>query len=39
MKKEKLIEALHNCVAHCNYCADACVDADDTNDGSLYQDR
>ena len=29
MKNSKLIEALNNCVAHCNYCADACLDADD----------
>ncbi len=24
MKNSKLIDALNNCVAHCNYCADAC---------------
>ena len=29
MKNSQLIEALNNCVAHCNYCADACLDADD----------
>ncbi|MDG3582529.1 four-helix bundle copper-binding protein [Galbibacter pacificus] len=29
MKNSKLIEALNNCVAHCNYCADACLDSDD----------
>jgi len=28
MKNAKLIEALNNCVAHCNYCADACLDED-----------
>jgi len=28
MKNSKLIEALNNCVAHCNYCADACLDTD-----------
>tara|TARA_R110002020_G_scaffold303434_1_gene518857 strand:+ start:988 stop:1308 length:321 start_codon:yes stop_codon:yes gene_type:complete len=28
MKNSKLIEALNNCVAHCNYCADACLDED-----------
>ncbi len=26
MKNSKLIDALNNCVAHCNYCADACLD-------------
>ena len=26
MKNSKLIEALNNCTAHCNYCADACLD-------------
>ncbi len=29
MKNSKFIETLNNCVAHCNYCADACLDADD----------
>lgn len=29
MKNSKLIEALNNCASHCNYCADACLDADD----------
>ncbi len=29
MKSSKLIEALNNCVLHCNYCADACLDEDD----------
>ena len=28
MKNQKLIEALNNCVAHCNHCADACLDDD-----------
>ncbi|CAM3298124.1 four-helix bundle copper-binding protein [Aequorivita lipolytica] len=26
MKNEKLIQALGNCINHCNYCADACLD-------------
>lgn len=26
MKNEKLIHALGNCINHCNYCADACLD-------------
>lgn len=25
MKNSKLIEALNNCIAHCNYCASACL--------------
>jgi len=29
MKNSKLIKALNNCASHCNYCADACPDADD----------
>lgn len=29
MKNSKLIEALNNCVTHCNYCADACLDEGD----------
>lgn len=29
MKNSKLIEALNNCVTHCNHCADACLDSDD----------
>lgn len=29
MKNEKLIHALGNCINHCNYCADACLDEDD----------
>ncbi|MDT0641945.1 four-helix bundle copper-binding protein [Zunongwangia sp. F363] len=28
MKNEKLIKALNDCAAHCNYCADACLDED-----------
>lgn len=28
MKNEKLINALTNCVNHCNYCADACLNED-----------
>ncbi|WP_010229995.1 four-helix bundle copper-binding protein [Gillisia marina] len=26
MRNEKLIQALGNCINHCNYCADACLD-------------
>ena len=26
MRNEKLIHALGNCINHCNYCADACLD-------------
>ncbi len=26
MRNEKLIAALGNCINHCNYCADACLD-------------
>ncbi|APG61089.1 four-helix bundle copper-binding protein [Christiangramia salexigens] len=29
MRNEKLITALGNCINHCNYCADACLDEDD----------
>ncbi|HEY9185560.1 MAG TPA: four-helix bundle copper-binding protein [Salegentibacter sp.] len=29
MRNEKLIHALGNCINHCNYCADACLDEDD----------
>lgn len=29
MKNEKLIHALGNCINHCNYCADACLDEKD----------
>lgn len=29
MKNSKLIEALNNCVTHCNHCADACLDEGD----------
>ncbi len=29
MKNSKLIQALNNCMAHCNYCADACLSEDD----------
>ena len=29
MKNEKLIHALGNCINHCNYCADACLDEED----------
>ncbi|MFD1094131.1 four-helix bundle copper-binding protein [Salegentibacter chungangensis] len=28
MRNEKLIQALCNCINHCNYCADACLDED-----------
>ena len=28
MKNQKLIDALNDCIIHCNYCADACLDAD-----------
>ncbi|WP_149274203.1 four-helix bundle copper-binding protein [Pareuzebyella sediminis] len=28
MRNEKLIHALGNCINHCNYCADACLDDD-----------
>lgn len=28
MRNEKLIAALGNCINHCNYCADACLDED-----------
>lgn len=29
MRNEKLIHALGNCINHCNYCADSCLDEDD----------
>ncbi|MCM8571013.1 four-helix bundle copper-binding protein [Gramella jeungdoensis] len=29
MRNEKLINALGNCINHCNYCADACLDEQD----------
>lgn len=29
MRNENLIHALGNCINHCNYCADACLDEDD----------
>ncbi|MGY5851625.1 four-helix bundle copper-binding protein [Salegentibacter sp. F14] len=29
MRNEKLIHALGNCINHCNYCADACLDEED----------
>ncbi len=29
MRNQKLISALGNCINHCNYCADACLDEDD----------
>ena len=29
MRNEKLISALGNCINHCNYCADACLDEDE----------
>ncbi|HLW14588.1 MAG TPA: four-helix bundle copper-binding protein [Flavobacteriaceae bacterium] len=29
MKNSKLMEALNNCIVHCNYCADACLDEKD----------
>lgn len=28
MRNEKLISSLGNCINHCNYCADACLDED-----------
>lgn len=28
MRNENLIQALGNCINHCNYCADACLDED-----------
>lgn len=28
MRNEKLIHALGNCINHCNYCADACLEED-----------
>lgn len=29
MKNQGLISALYNCAAHCNHCADACLDEED----------
>ncbi|HET8839564.1 MAG TPA: four-helix bundle copper-binding protein [Flavobacteriaceae bacterium] len=29
MKNQNLIKTLYDCVAHCNYCADACLDEPD----------
>lgn len=29
MRNEKLVHTLGNCINHCNYCADACLDEDD----------
>ncbi len=29
MRNEKFIHALGNCINHCNYCADSCLDEDD----------
>jgi len=29
MRNENLIHALGNCINHCNYCADACLDEED----------
>lgn len=29
MRNEKLVHALGNCINHCNYCADACLDEED----------
>lgn len=29
MRNEELINALGNCINHCNYCADACLDEED----------
>lgn len=26
MRNEKIVHALGNCINHCNYCADACLD-------------
>lgn|SRR5690606_7172724 len=31
MRNEKLIHALGNCINHCNYCADACLDEENVN--------
>lgn len=28
MRNQKLIHTLGNCINHCNYCADACLDED-----------
>lgn len=28
MRNEKLLSTLGNCINHCNYCADACLDED-----------
>ena len=28
MKNQKLLEALNNCITHCNYCAGACLRED-----------
>ena len=28
MKNQKLLDALYNCITHCNHCADACLDTD-----------
>jgi len=28
MRNEKMVHALGNCINHCNYCADACLDED-----------
>lgn len=31
MRNEKIIHALGNCINHCNYCADACLDEKEVN--------
>lgn len=31
MRNEKLIHALGNCINHCNYCADACLDEENVS--------
>ena len=31
MKNQELIAKLYNCVAHCNYCATACLEEDNVN--------
>lgn len=28
MRNESLVKTLNNCIAHCNWCADACLDED-----------
>lgn len=31
MRNQELIRALGNCINHCNYCADACLEEDDVS--------